>query len=200
MSDFLTKGIQAFASGLKSGGASRGDLTAVAATIVRTLCHEAHQKHEVKNTNDLFESPTALLQVPLEHIVAINDQLISLQRHDENNKISGHTHHFAFHAAIAAGRSRGAEHRQESLRIKRKADRSRHFASGRWQPVVAQPPAIIMDPKTKMQSMYMPTTDALSPEEELDAKAMEHDSIIIDRRRLVVVGEQHPSPMSDDGR
>ena len=124
-----------FAHGLKDSGASKAELAAVAAAITRSALSLSGYEPKPQCGN---EEPTVLMEVPVKLAANMHAQLESLQTHSENNDVSGKAHHLAAHAAIASGPLLGDAHVKESLKIKRRADRLRHFqqpCGRRWREV-----------------------------------------------------------------
>ena len=134
-----------FAHGLKDIGATKAELAAVAAAITRAVVSMSHSHIDTTDVADC--QPSVLMKVPVELAPNLYAQMASLQKHHENNQLSGRIHHFAAHAACATLPTMGSRHVSESMRIKRRADRLRHFQPGRskrqWMEVSA--PSVSID-------------------------------------------------------
>ena len=133
MADQLSNGIRAMFLALKEAGAPCGDLTAIAATMVRTICHEGIRVAQVPMTEVDAGISTALLPVPVDMVPMMIDQLDALKQHEYNNLVTSYPHNLASAAAAAAGKVLGPVHEQRSLEVKRRGDKSRHFVAQRKQ-------------------------------------------------------------------
>jgi len=127
-----------FAHGLKRIGATKAELAAVAAAIARAIVSMATCSTDANEGDDAQHS--VLMKVPVELAPNMVAQLAGIERHYTNNRLSGHVHHFAAHAARATLPTMGHYYVRESLQIKRRGDRLRHFQYGpkrRWVEVSA---------------------------------------------------------------
>ena len=158
--------IEAFARGLKSGGATKGDLAAVVAALARTCVLQDSTTFDSLDSRFLgadAASPQVLLQVPLSVAAEIHAESLSLQRHKMNNEAAGRVFHLGKDAAAATKESLGEDHYRESLQLKRRGDCARHFvqsgAKG-WKPKNTR--SVDVQGAADNESNHVEATDSLT--------------------------------------
>ena len=130
---YTATAIEAFAAGLKRGGANRGDLAAVSAALLRSAVDLDRNSGDSPVKAPLAEEtiPHVLMSVPVEQAVFVHAQMESYRYHKVNNDVTNWPHNNAADAALAAAERLGRSHTARSLHAKRHADRLHHFAHER---------------------------------------------------------------------